>query len=91
MPEGVLGALGVGGLLRGVLIRIGPADPFTLAGTGVLLTARMPPGPEGRATRSDVGPAGGVGPREGISWPMAWPRWRATCLLPSQNRYCRRV
>ena len=50
MPEGVLGALGVGGLLRGVLIRIGPADPFTLAGAGVLLTARMPPGPE-RAAR----------------------------------------
>lgn len=39
VPAGVLGALGVGQLLRSVLVQVGPTDPPTLAGTVLLLTA----------------------------------------------------
>ena len=39
VPAGILGALGVGQLLRSVLVQVGPTDPLTLAGTVPLLTA----------------------------------------------------
>ena len=39
LPAGILGALGVGQLLRSVLVQVGPTDPATLAGTVLLLTA----------------------------------------------------
>ena len=39
VPAGILGALGVGQLLRSVLVQVGPTDPLTLAGTVLLLTA----------------------------------------------------
>ena len=38
LPAGTLGALGVGQMLRSVLVQIRPADPVTLAGTVLLLT-----------------------------------------------------
>ena len=39
LPAGILGALGVGQLLRSVLVQVGPTDPLTLAGTVLLLAA----------------------------------------------------
>ena len=38
LPAGILGALGVGQMLRSVLVQVRPADPVTLAGTVLLLT-----------------------------------------------------
>lgn len=37
LPAGIVGALGVGQLLRSVLVQVGPTDPLTLAGTVLLL------------------------------------------------------
>ena len=38
LPAGILGALGVGQMLRSLLVQVRPADPVTLAGTVLLLT-----------------------------------------------------
>ena len=38
LAAGILGALGVGQMLRSILVQVRPADPLTLAGTVLLLT-----------------------------------------------------
>ena len=65
LPAGILGALGVGQLLRSVLVQVGPTDPLTLAGNRPALGRRMYrgrsyPGPESGSPRPDGCPAGRI-------------------------------